>query len=209
MLSSGKARFAGFKWQSARLLRFETGSMPDASRGHGGEKRWPVLESFPQMNIREPFRILPGNFGTLCAVAVLLVATAGMPEGLPLFTQKGTRTAKPPAASGKFSPAPAEANPFHVQFVDVTREAGIRFHHERMASKEKLYVEKMGAGVGWLDYDQDGFLDALFVKSGITPLFHPAQPPQPALYRNNGDGTFTDVTARSGIRSDGTIFFGV
>jgi len=161
------------------------------------------------MNIREPFRILPGSFGTLCAVVVLLAATAGMPEGLPFFAQKGARTARPPAAASKFSPAPADANPFHVQFVDVTREADIRFHHERMASKEKLYVETMGAGVGWLDYDQDGFLDAFFVNSGITPLFHPAQPPQPALYRNNGDGTFTDVTARSGIRSDGTIFFGV
>ena len=47
------------------------------------------------------------------------------------------------------------------------------------------------------------------MNSGFTPLFHPAQPPQPALYRNNRDGTFTDVTAQSKIHSDGTFFFGV
>ena len=67
----------------------------------------------------------------------------------------------------------------------------------------------MGAGVGWIDYDQDGFLDIFFVNSGFTPVFHPAIPPQPALYRNNGDGTFTDVTAKSGIHTDGGFFFGV
>ncbi len=67
----------------------------------------------------------------------------------------------------------------------------------------------MGAGVSWLDYDQDGFLDAFFVNSGYTPVFHPSQPPQPALYHNNGDGTFTNVTARTGIHSNGTFFFGV
>ena len=101
------------------------------------------------------------------------------------------------------------ANPFKVQFEDVTRQAGIHFHHERAASPEKLYVETMGAGAGWLDYNQDGWMDAFLVNSGPTPLFHPASNPQPALYRNNGDGTFTDVTHASGIRSDGGFFFGV
>jgi hypothetical protein len=103
----------------------------------------------------------------------------------------------------------AGPNPFGVHFHDVTSEAGIHFHHERAASEERLYLETMGAGVGWIDYNQDGLLDAIFVNSGYTPLFHPATPPQPALYRNNGDGTFTDVTEKSGIQSDGTFFFGV
>jgi enediyne biosynthesis protein E4 len=103
----------------------------------------------------------------------------------------------------------AEANPFHVQFREATTEAGIHFHHERAASDQKLYLETMGAGVAWIDYDQDGFLDIFFVNSGFTPFFHPAEAPQPALYRNNGDGTFTDVTAKSGIHTDGTFFFGV
>lgn len=102
-----------------------------------------------------------------------------------------------------------EGNPYGVQFRDVTREAGIRFRHERAASSEKLYYETMGAGVAWIDYNQDGFLDAFFVNSGFTPNFHPAEPPQPALYRNNGDGTFTDVTLASKIHADGTFFMGV
>jgi hypothetical protein len=122
--------------------------------------------------------------------------------------------------AGAFSiPAPAsqnqsrsksnDANPFNLQFRDVTRESGIHFRHERAASPQRLYLETMGAGVAWIDYNQDGYLDAFFVNSGFTPFFHPAQVPQPALYRNNGDGTFTDVTDASKIHSDGTFFFGV
>jgi hypothetical protein len=103
----------------------------------------------------------------------------------------------------------SEANPYGVQFRDVTRESGIHFHHERAASPEKLYYETMGAGVAWIDYNQDGYLDAFFVNSGNTPYVHPAEPPQPALFRNNGDGTFTDVTAASKIHADGTVFMGV
>src|SRR5687768_18089841 len=91
------------------------------------------------------------------------------------------------------------ANPFDVQFEDVTRKAGITFRHERAASPEKLYPETLGAGVAWLDFDQDGWLDAFFVNSGFTPLFRPPVPPQPALYRNNRNGSFTDVTKASGI----------
>ena len=100
-------------------------------------------------------------------------------------------------------------NPYHVQFRDVTSEAGIHFHHERAASPQKLYLETMGPGVAWIDYNNDGYLDAFFVNSGLTPFFHPDSTPQPALYRNNRDGTFTDVTAESKIHTDGTFFFGV
>ncbi len=100
-------------------------------------------------------------------------------------------------------------NPYHVQFRDVTQAAGIHFHHERASSSQKLYLETMGPGVAWIDYNNDGYLDAFFVNSGVTPLFHANPPPQPALYRNNRDGTFTDVTAQSKIHTDGTFFFGV
>jgi hypothetical protein len=106
-------------------------------------------------------------------------------------------------------PPPVVSNPYGVQFVDVTEKAGIHFHHERAASTEKLYVETMGSGVAWLDYNQDGLMDALFVNSGYTPLFHSSAEPQPALYRNNGNGTFTDVTAQSGIKTNGHFFAGV
>jgi hypothetical protein len=107
------------------------------------------------------------------------------------------------------TPTPAIANPHAVRFDDVTRASGIRFRHERAASPEKLYPETLGAGAAWIDFDSDGWLDAFFVNSGYTPLFRPAIPPQPALFRNNGDRTFTDVTAASGLRTDGTFYMGV
>jgi len=106
--------------------------------------------------------------------------------------------------------APPPDAPFPIRFDEVTRAAGIAFKHERAASAEKLYLETMGAGVGWLDFDQDGYLDAFFANSGATPHFKPDDPPQPALYRSNGDGTFTDVTAQAGLRvGPGLFFFGV
>ena len=114
------------------------------------------------------------------------------------------------AKAASTSPSPSGASSFDIRFEDATRSAGIRFRHERAASREKLYVETMGAGVGWLDFDQDGLLDAFFVNSGPTPEFRPAEPPQPALYRNLGNGSFVDVTARAGLTvGPGYFFFGV
>jgi hypothetical protein len=108
----------------------------------------------------------------------------------------------------------AEAEPqtpgIDIRFEEVTESAGILFEHERAASWEKLYLETMGAGVGWIDYDQDGLLDIYFVNSGATPNFQPEIPPQPALYRNLGDGRFVDVTKEAGlIVGHGFFFFGV
>src|SRR3989442_9553909 len=139
---------------------------------------------------------------TIALAAGLLLRSAGNAAQ----DAKGTKTAK---VATETSSKKAGANRNKVQFRDVTVPAGIRFHHERAASEQKLYTETMGAGVGWIDYNQDGWLDAFFVNSGFTPFFHPGRAPQPALYRNNGDGTFTDVTAQAGIRTDGTFFFGV
>jgi hypothetical protein len=138
--------------------------------------------------------------GVLLLFAIAAAQTRGspVPQTAPAKTPSAQRRQRPPVA-----------NPSDIQFGDVTEAAGIHFRHERAASDQKLYLETMGAGVGWIDYDQDGFLDIFFVNSGYTPFFHPAQPPQPALYRNNGDGTFTDVTAKVGIHTDGTFFFGV
>ena len=144
------------------------------------------------------------------AVAGDLVARALVPARFIAIQEEGAQAGASAQAeqTERLRRRSEAANPFHVQFRDVTREAGIHFHHERAASAEKLYLETMGAGVAWIDYNQDGYLDAFFVNSGYTPYFHSAEPPQPALYRNNGDGTFTDVTAASKIHTDGTFFFG-
>jgi enediyne biosynthesis protein E4 len=144
--------------------------------------------------------------GVKSLTIILSVFLFGMPLGNVAQDTKNAPTGK---AVAKAIPREANLNAFNVQFRDVTRAAGIRFHHERASSEQKLYTETMGAGVAWIDYNQDGFLDAFFVNSGFTPFFHPAKAPQPGLYRNNGDGTFTDVTEQAGIRTDGTFYFGV
>jgi enediyne biosynthesis protein E4 len=96
-----------------------------------------------------------------------------------------------------------------VSFVDVAAAAGITFRHDNAASSEKYLIETMGAGCGWIDYNQDGLLDLYLVNGGATGAYHPLQPLRSALYRNNGDGTFTDVTAGAGVGAEGLFGMGV
>lgn len=86
-----------------------------------------------------------------------------------------------------------------VQFVDVTAEAGITFKHINGATDRKFYLETMGSGAGFLDYDNDGDLDLYIVNGAPLPGFETAGPPTNRLYQNNGDGTFADVTAAAGV----------
>ena len=143
----------------------------------------------------------------LFALALVVVSTADLYAGR-FRPRLAEAQQKQEAPREPLRHRPNISNPYGVEFRDITSEAGIHFHHERAQSAKRMYPETMGPGVAWIDYNQDGYLDAFFVNSGFTPLFHPEHAPQPALYRNNRDGTFTDVTAESKIHSDGTFFFG-
>lgn len=94
-----------------------------------------------------------------------------------------------------------------IPFADVTKEAGIDFVHESGAYGDKLLPETMGSGCAFLDYDNDGDQDLLFVNSQRWPWDErPAsQPPTAALYQNDGTGKFTNVTKDSGLD---TPFYG-
>jgi enediyne biosynthesis protein E4 len=96
-----------------------------------------------------------------------------------------------------------------VTFVDVARSAGIVFHHDNAASSQKYLIETMGSGCGWIDYDQNGLLDLYLVNGASTRVYTPKQPLRSALYRNNGDGTFTDITKAAGVGAEGLFGMGI
>ena len=92
--------------------------------------------------------------------------------------------------------------PISVKFTDIRKQAGITFLQDSTQTEEKLYLETMGTGVAWFDYDQDGLMDLYFVQSGPTEFYKPDHPLRSALYHNNGDGTFTDVTQKAGVAAE-------
>lgn len=105
--------------------------------------------------------------------------------------------------------AKAQDSPVKIQFTDIRKQAGITFVQDSTESDEKYYLETMGTGVAWIDYDQDGLMDLYFVQAGATDAYKPAQPLRSALYHNNGDGTFTDVTAKAKVGGEGHYGQGV
>jgi hypothetical protein len=84
------------------------------------------------------------------------------------------------------------------RFVDVTGSAGIHFEHNTGAYGGKLLPETLGSGCAFLDYDADGWQDILLVNSMDWPG-HKRQRTTMKLYRNNRNGTFTDVTRAAGL----------
>src|SRR5690349_5146200 len=85
-----------------------------------------------------------------------------------------------------------------ILFTDITEQAGIHFKYNNGAFGKKYLPETMGPGVCFLDYDNDGWQDILLVNSMDWPG-HKSGKSTPALYHNNKDGTFTDVTRQAGL----------
>jgi len=85
-----------------------------------------------------------------------------------------------------------------VQFTDITSQSGITFKHA--LSPEKKYIaESMSGGVALFDYDNDGYLDIFFVNSLTVELLKANKKTRSVLYRNNHDGTFSDVTDKAKV----------
>ncbi len=99
--------------------------------------------------------------------------------------------------------------PIPVRYTDVREAAKITFQQDSTQTEEKYYLETMGTGVAWIDYDQDGLIDLYFVQSAATDIYKPPHPLRSALYHNNGDGTFTDVTDKAGVGGEGHYGQGV
>ena len=98
-----------------------------------------------------------------------------------------------------------------IYFSEQTDAVGIRFRHINGASEQKYLPETMGAGCLFFDYDNDGYLDIYLVNSGSScenvSLLRDKSDEMNSLYRNNGDGSFTDVTKQAGFQKN--IGFGM
>src|ERR1700743_1958091 len=82
-------------------------------------------------------------------------------------------------------------------------KSGITWTHTNGHSPEKYLPESTGAGCAFFDYDNDGWMDIYLVNSGKCDFFTPETPLRNALYKNNRDGTFTDVTEKAGVAGGG------
>jgi len=124
--------------------------------------------------------------GSFPIILIALLAT--------LVAVNGREPATPPAAKKKASPA-AQAGP---RFVDIARQAGITFVHNTGAFGKRFLPETMGPGCTFIDFDKDGAPDILLVNGSDFPG-HKSKRTTLKLYRNNGKGVFSDVTARAGL----------
>ena len=101
------------------------------------------------------------------------------------------------AIASAFGGAEKSAAPA-IRFEDITRAAGIHFVHNTGGFGKRYLPETMGSGVGFIDYDNDGWQD-LFLVNGADWPGHTRGNSYSALYHNNHDGTFTDVAAKAGL----------
>ena len=112
----------------------------------------------------------------------------------------GIRPGQGPPATAQKPPASSEAavqRPYP-QLVDITASTGITFEH--LSSPEQKYiVESMSGGVALIDYDRDGWPDIYFTNAQNVEMALAGKKARSALYHNNHDGTFTDVTDKAGV----------
>jgi tetratricopeptide (TPR) repeat protein len=134
------------------------------------------------------------------ASAQAALAGAGLEPALEPTVPQLSRRALPPKTAGAGPVARAAAGP---RFVEGAMRRGLVFSYDCGATSDQFIGDTMGGGVGLFDADGDGWLDVYFVNGCRLPI-DPDRPPAPnRLFRNNGDGTFADVTAGAGVGGRG------
>jgi hypothetical protein len=151
-------------------------------------------------------------------IALMLAAATMVAVGLRVTAQNPARTTETrmsspqhtaAAANPARDPARQTATPSALPtFEDVTEKSGINFRHSFGEQKLSSIMEATGSGCAWIDYNNDGLLDLYVVSGryvdGATKFSKPdGVDATNHLYRNNGDGTFTDVTAQAGVGGKG------
>jgi enediyne biosynthesis protein E4 len=132
-----------------------------------------------------------------CSLLISLLLLSACKQ--PVATTPGAAPAEVTNQMPSPSPSPTPPRPSGpIEFTDVTAQAGIHFKHNSGAFGKKYLPETIGNGCAFLDYDNDGWHDILIVNSTAWPE-RKAPRTLLALYHNNQDGTFTDVTRQSGL----------
>jgi hypothetical protein len=142
--------------------------------------------------------VLPGFLGVACLTGAAFGQNP--PSQSPTHPAPFSRTSIRPSSSKK------QGVPSSASFVDVAHAAGIDFHLTCGGAEKRYIMESMCGGVAVLDYDNDGWMDIFLVNGSTledlqTKKCHPSK-----LYHNNHDGTFTDVTGKSGLTHCGWGF---
>jgi len=108
------------------------------------------------------------------------------------------------AVASRFARIGHASTEVNYPFSEVPSSASrITWTHLAGASAEKYLPESTGSGCAFFDYDNDGWMDIYLVNSGACDFFTPATPLRNALYHNNRDGTFTDITEKAGVSGGG------
>jgi enediyne biosynthesis protein E4 len=139
------------------------------------------------------------------AVSVAVAALAGMSLAAGCGTNPAAYEPPPATASKSVAvlPTAEEPIPAGIQLVDATAQSGITFRHDDGASGEKYLVEPMSAGLALFDYDGDGLIDIYFANGAPLPPLPPSTLASGALYRNEGDFRFRDVTTAANLDRPG------
>ena len=134
---------------------------------------------------------------------IFLALLTGAVFTISAFSQQPNRSLSRTKSNARPSTSASLSQP---SFVDITRAAGIDFHLT-CGSREKRYImDSMCGGIAIFDYDNDGWMDIFLVNGSTLEDLHNNKCNASKLYRNNHDGTFTDVTAKSGITHCGWGF---
>ena len=156
-----------------------------------------------------------GFLKSLSRTALVLSLDDVLKLARPALGQQASQPTKPagnsrsiyeaaPRPAPKGAASPVTGTPLGVQFVDVAKEAGLNvetiFGGEH---RNKYLLETTGCGAAFFDYDQDDWLDIFLVNGWRLEGFPKGHEPVCRLFKNNRDGTFTDVTAKSGLARSG------
>ncbi|MBK9707860.1 MAG: CRTAC1 family protein [Acidobacteria bacterium] len=146
-------------------------------------------------------KLISGKFNVWLILILLLTACGQKQQGV----SESAATSTPAAAesqSSQTAPSPTPTEPIKavpIEFTDVTAQAGIKFRHNNGAYGKKYLPETTGSGCAFLDYDNDGWQDLLLINSMDFEDAPKKRRSVMALYHNNQNGTFTDVTAQAGL----------